>query len=367
LRKPLFGLVRILAIIITISGCSSLEEPSAPINPTVETLKTTWETLLDETDGWVAGRWHWSWANSDSLFGTAQLVLSPLENPGTGWTIQWNFPSHEFPNLPRNQTLVFTPADSSRWHLFRWSNSSPESLATAPFPLPRQPTQSSQYTGLLDLLQALTTPFFNQVVTHWPNYPVPVRLVEASNGSVNLTECLTEAMEIWNEGEPRPWFESNNEAGWGIRLVHFPNRNLRPPLAAQITRLDSIGNPLRVHLLAGNNYDDAWDRIYAVRGFVHELGHALFFWGHSLDRIHSLWGQAPPLVAAPSLDERKAARWWHGLPVGLDLSRYGPPPAPSELSGRKGAWQPDAHPSGPRQPTGHFGAGHSAEPAPESR
>ena len=77
-----------------------------------------------------------------------------------------------------------------------------------------------------------------------------------------------------------------------------------------------------MNLVAGNNYDDLREPKYVVRGFVHELGHALFLWGHSPDRDHSLWGIGPPIVEQPSQDERKAARLLHGLPEGLDLSRY---------------------------------------------
>ena len=109
-----------------------------------------------------------------------------------------------------------------------------------------------------------------------------------------------------------------------MRLVHLAGRSLNPPLWAQITRLDSLGAPLRVHIVCGDNYDDRRDSIYAVRGFVHELGHALFLWGHSPDRDHVLWGAAPPLRDTPSPDERKAALLWHGLPAGLDLNRYAP-------------------------------------------
>ena len=129
-------------------------------------------------------------------------------------------------------------------------------------------------------------------------------------------------MEKWNSGEPEPWFRIDEDAFWGVRLVHFPEAILRPPLLARITRLDDQGNPLRVNIIVGDNYDDAVDRKYAIRGFIHELGHALFLWGHSDDRNHVLWGAAPPMVDWPSDDERKAARLWHGLPEGLDLNDY---------------------------------------------
>jgi len=99
---------------------------------------------------------------------------------------------------------------------------------------------------------------------------------------------------------------------------------------ARITRLDGEGRPLVVQIVVGDTYDEANERVYAVRGLVHELGHALFLWGHSRDRNHVLWGDAPPQVAAPSADERKAVHLWHGLPDGLDLKLYGRAAAPAQ-------------------------------------
>ena len=129
-------------------------------------------------------------------------------------------------------------------------------------------------------------------------------------------------MARWNQGPGDPWFVLDEEAYWGVRLVHFPGAILHPPLTARITRLDEDERPLRINIVVGDNYDGPEDRPYAVRGFVHELGHALFLWGHSTDRMHVLWGSAPPLRDDPSPDERKAAQLWHGPPDGLDLKNY---------------------------------------------
>ncbi|MBE0566899.1 MAG: hypothetical protein IH621_13130, partial [Krumholzibacteria bacterium] len=195
-------------------------------------------------------------------------------------------------------------------------------------PLPRLAVDSGAYADLVALLADLTGPRFAGRVTHWPDRPIPLRIPPAESGSVDLAACLRTAMDRWNEGEAVPWFAAVDTAAWGVRLVHLPGRHLVPPLQAQITRLDPAGRPLRVHILAGDNYDDPWDSVYAVRGLVHELGHALFLWGHSRDREHVLWGAAPPLVGAPSADERKAALLWHGLPEGCDLDRYRTATAP---------------------------------------
>ena len=171
-------------------------------------------------------------------------------------------------------------------------------------------------------MQELTSPWFDQIITHWPEPMVPVRLGSAISGQVDLSACLQEAVAIWNGDRRIPWFRIDEEAAWGIRLIHLPDVRLSPPLEIRITRLDERGNPLRMNILVGNNYEQLRDPKYVVRGFVHELGHALFLWGHSPDREHCLWGTAPPLVDHPAEDERKAARLLHGLPEGLDLSLY---------------------------------------------
>jgi hypothetical protein len=188
--------------------------------------------------------------------------------------------------------------------------------------MPRREVTSPYFPHLLALLQELTTPWFEQQVAHWPQGPVPIRIGSAVSGLVDLSACLREAVEIWNADRIEPWFRIDEEAAWGVRLIHYQDIRLAPPLEIRITRLDSVGTPLRMNLVAGNNYAALREPKYVVRGFVHELGHALFLWGHSPDREHSLWGSGPPLVIRPSKDERKAAQLLHGLPEGLDLSRY---------------------------------------------
>ncbi len=308
----------LVVIVFFVLGCSEPNNPLSPETPTSSSLVYSWKTNLVSNQGWQKGNWDWSYTCNDSLLGSAKLDLTPMMGSHSGWEITWLF-QPALPDSGDRATLLLNPDNDDFWHNLRWCGAD----SIGPLPLPRQEVDSEMYSDLLELLQELTTPFFNQVVTHWPQYPIPVRLVPANNGPVDLAACLTEAAEIWNEGETQPWFVMDSTAGWGVRLVHFPDREMHPPLAAQVTRLDNMGRPLRIHLLAGNNYNSVSARPYVVRGFVHELGHALFLWGHSQDRIHCLWGLAPPMVSEPSQDERKAARWWHGLPDGLDLSQYG--------------------------------------------
>lgn len=295
---------------------------------------------------WPQGRSHWHWRELDRdqagpRKGTARLkVWSAPEGIRTRWIFR------PVPSVGSKIELV--PVDAKQWHSFRW-------LAGrgVPVPLPRQLITSAYFDDLLDLLQTLTLPHFDRVVTHWPAWPVPVRCRQFISGQVDLSECLREAMAAWNEGLPSPLFEPDEGADWGVRLVHFPGIQLQPPLQARITRLRPDGAPQIVQIRVGGNYDQPWDRIYAVRGMVHELGHALFMWGHSPDREHCLWERGPPQVDVPAPDEKEAVRWWHGLTEGMDLGNYGRLSAPgcSKASSR-----PADRPAGIPQPASHPGA-----------
>ncbi len=274
-----------------------------------------------------SGPWQWSCSRPGSESISAQLHLIEVPEASGSLKMKWDF----LTPLPKGE-LLMVPEDLQQWHSFFWSppdqeKKSPKEYpgleySSVPLPLPREPIASVHYNSVLELLKILSTPWFSQVVVHWADYPVPVRLSEAINGPVNLADCLSEAVHIWNSGSEVPWFEIEPNSPWGIRLIHFPDRSLDPVLSSQITRLDDQGRPLRIHIRAGNNYNTSEARPYVVRAMVHELGHALFLWGHSLDRNHCLWYQAAPLVCEPSSDERKAALWWRGLPEGLDLSKY---------------------------------------------
>lgn len=258
----------------------------------------------------VASRWRL--VSPTNAFGAREVRLQTSQGPAEfRWS--WDPPL----DLPDTVLWRLEPVAGGEFH----AQLIPPGALPGP-PLPIQAVESTAYPHLLALLQELSEPWFGQVVVHWPAGPVPVRCGEAVAGLVDLSACLAEAVAIWNADPGGPWFRVDEAAAWGVRLVHLPDRRLSPPLSIHITRLDSTRAPLRMNLLAGNNYDALREPRYVVRGFVHELGHALLLWGHTRDRIHCLWGAAPPIVDQPSCDERKAARLWHGLPVGLDLSRY---------------------------------------------
>jgi hypothetical protein len=306
-RRPPLRLV--LPALAALAACRADPPPGAPVAGPDGPLPPAHGAGLP----WPAGRWSWRWSAAGSG-GPAELLVAADARGGT-WS--WRFPAGQ---PPAAADLAVEPVDTTAWLPLRLPAAAPPE---AWLPLPRLPVASAAYPHLVALLADLTGPRFGGRVTHWPGRPVPVRIPPARSGAVDLASCLRTALGRWNEGEAAPWFVPCDTAAWGVRLVHLPGRHLVPPLQAQITRLDSLGRPLRIHIIAGDNYDDPWDSVYAERGMVHELGHALFLWGHSRDRGHVLWGAAPPLEGWPSPDERKAALLWHGLPEGCALDGYG--------------------------------------------
>ena len=308
----------ILALLLMTNGLACDRDQQAglaPDGPVVEIWPDSLRWQEPEPFPFPQGIWKWRLLDAAGcdLADGAILKTAVL---GRTFHWEWKFPPPS-PGLP---VANLVPLDSEVWHSLDFDPSRYQTVCL--FPLPRQKVDSPYFPHLLSLVKELTRPWFDQVVTHWPEIPIPVRLGSAVCGLVDLSACLGEAVAIWNEDPERPWFRIDESSAWGIRLIHFPDISLSPPLEARITRLDDQGRPLRVNIVAGNNYEQLREPKYVVRGFVHELGHGLFLWGHSPDREHCLWGAAPPLVIRPSEDERKAARLWHGLPEGLDLSRY---------------------------------------------
>lgn len=295
--------------ILAVGGCSRPDEPTSPHLEMIGTWPPALKEWLGVADG--ASSWRWT-TSSDGRGGRAELRVAA---GGYRWRLQGVVPA----DLAPADTMQLVPRDAI-WHSFVVPHA--EALATTP-PLPRSAVASAAYEDLVAMLQDWHLPRFAAGVTHWPGYPVPVRSPAAQSGEVDLAACLREAVTIWNEGEAEPWFVWDPQAAWGVRLAHFSGGIRSPPLQIQITRLNDAGQPLAMRINAGDNYQSAASRPYAVRGLAHELGHALLLWGHSPDREHLLWGAAPPLRDDPSPDERRAARLLRLLPAGLDLRRYG--------------------------------------------
>ena len=292
---------------ITLLGALACSRPDAPETDTWVAIGT-WSVELRDWLQLDPGRWPWHWTDAGGNRGAAQLVLDQR-------SYRWRLDG-----VPAAGPLCLV-AESSSWLPIRVDQR--EDLMSTP-PLPRLKTDSGAFPDLVTMLRDLITPRFAGRVVHWPSWPVPVRAGVARSGSIDLSACLREAVTLWNEGASPPPFVWDETATWGVRLAHYAGSLRRPPLQLQITRSDTLDQPLRARIAVGDDYTEPHERIYAVRGLAHELGHALLLWGHSPDREHLLWGAAPPLRTSPSRDERRATELLRLLPVDLDLYRYGP-------------------------------------------
>lgn len=312
---------------LILAGCdrspplAPVEEPVLPANRLIVTARFTrpLATFVGLRDGLSS----WTWRTSSTTppdHGPAELAIS---DEVCTWTLlpAVTGMSGTIGSPPDSAaSLLLAPDDTASWHIMRASWT--DRVAQPWLPLRRQSVESTIYADLLPLLQELTTPRFDRIVVHWPDRPLPVRAPVAVSGDLDLTECLREAMDIWNEGQGETLLRWDPQAAWGVRFVHLAGAILSPTFYAQATRLDDLGHPLVVQIRAGDNYRDRRYRRYVVRALAHELGHCLCLWGHTRDRMHLLWGAAPPIVSGPSNDERRALALWRLLPPGLDLSRY---------------------------------------------
>ncbi len=332
---------------IALGGCraTTRPEPIPSTNTTALVLRGN-APFLPGHDELYARSHMWFWREvgqvpRDSTMapvqGTANLEWLPMPKRqcptrAASWTLTPE------PNLPAE--IAFTPADTTLWHSFTCEIADAKAQ---PVPLPRTTVDSSCYDDLLELVEDLTTGYFDHVMRHWQDYPVPIRCGSHRSGEVDLSACLARAVAIWNEGEHAPWFVRDEEAQWGVRLLHYAGAHMSPTLRVQLTKRDVHGDPVRMNIAVGDDYRTARDTTYVIRGMVHELGHTLLLWGHSRDRNHCLWGAAPPLVCAPSADERKAAHLVRDLPEGLDLKNY----CRLSASGSDTAsWPPACRPAG---------------------
>lgn len=281
--------------------------------PVVHELAGRYPEELVAELGIPPGRSVWSWRAD----GMTSPRPAELQIDGTAW--RWRLDGDpQRPETPAR--LYLEPADPDAWHglEIRTDTARPGEG----FPLPRRAIRSPHYADLLHLLQELTRPRFDRHVTHWFRRPVPVAAAAAVSGDVDLRACLDEAVAVWNAGAATPLFEWAPDASHGVRLIHLAGGNLHPAMSASLVQRDDDGRVLRLHIRVGDTYDDPHDVRYAVRGFVHELGHALLMWGHSEDRAHVLCGVGP-FADRPSEDERRAVALLQALPAGMSLAGYG--------------------------------------------
>ena len=306
--------------VLVVAGCRgddpSPAAPPAPLPaPSLAAGRYPEELLRQAPPPAGEHRWTWRSAGRDQAAPAGGGLLLTVDGR------DWNWRPATTPGdtgLP--DTLLLRPDAPDLWHEFLVATD--PTLPGGWLPLPRVATASAHYADLLHLVQELTRPRFDAVVTHWSLEPVPVGCGPAVSGAVDLAACLREAVATWRlAGEP-PLLAWEDESALGARLIHYPGVILRPPMSVQMVRRDKGGRVLRVHIRCGDNYDGPQDVRYARRALVHELGHVLLLWGHSEDRAHVLWRNGP-IVDRPADDELRAAALWRALPEGLDLKRYG--------------------------------------------
>ncbi len=323
----LAGLVLTAMVAMVVNGCEDTPHLSSASGPETEASPPAHGPdpgfSGPDTGPWaVSGGW--SEALVDWLRIPAQtttwrwVTRSPADSGTVALTTDRTGYRWRFPGTPPGGAVRVQPPGEA-WlalHVSNWHG-----LAMVP-PLPVLPVQTRTYPHLVAMLRHLLEPRFGGVVPHWPGRPVPVVSPAAVSGAVDLAACLREAVTHWNTAAASSLLAWNPGATWGIHLAHYAGSLRDPPLQTQLIRRDAAGRPRHVRIAVGDDYATPSARPYAVRGFAHELGHALLLWGHTPDRRHLLWGDAPPLRATPSQDEVRAVKLRQLLPRGLDLAHY---------------------------------------------
>lgn len=302
-----------LSLLAMASACDApvVSVPWPP--PVVHELSGRYPAELVAELAIPSGRTGWLW----SAAGISPPRAAELIIEGRAWL--WRLEGVSGETAPPVR-IRLVPDDPDAWHEMEIHTDT--SRPGEGFPLPRRAVRSPHYADLLHLVQELTRPRFDRHVTHWYRRPVPVAAGAAVSGTLDLRACLRKAVAVWNADADAPLFVWAPESACGVRLLHLPGGPLHPAMSADLIQRDDEGRALRLQIRVGDTYDDPRDERYAVRGFVHELGHALLLWGHSDDREHVLC-RIGPFTDEPSDDERRAVRLLQALPAGMSLAGYG--------------------------------------------
>jgi hypothetical protein len=218
-------------------------------------------------------------------------------------------------------SLAAGSGDALAFYRLAWSSwASPPDSFLLPL-VPHRPLRHSVYREAIDLLQEFIAPFSGSRLRRWSMGTLRLAL-PSGEWPVDYRAACREAMTRWNEvlGSPR-FVAVETGAAAEVRCEVSEETRLA---YTQLVDADDHGRPLamRVHL------SPRWapgSEHYVRRVYLHELGHALGLWGHSVDLQHILNGRAV-IVDDIHPDEALVARWFWSLPADFDLVALGRPP-----------------------------------------
>ena len=183
--------------------------------------------------------------------------------------------------------------------------------------LPHWNMETGFYVDGLDLLAELVRPFAGSTIRRWPHPSLRVALPPGFE-SVDYAQSCTEAAAIWNQDLGWELFDIV-ETGEEAEIVCTLTEETRLAYT-KLLELDPEGRPLAMKIHLSPRWAPGAEK-FVRRVYVHELGHALGLWGHTVDRSHIMNGI---YVSSdrPHPDEIRIVGWLWGLPSGTNLSWY---------------------------------------------
>jgi hypothetical protein len=168
-----------------------------------------------------------------------------------------------------------------------------------------QATQSGAYPDYLSYLRhMMDAEFWNEQILHMA-YPIAVHVQEFSYNGVNYTQLLRNALAIWEDDCGLDLFTEVSSAGAAELLITYYPGSSGSGWFEILERDLENHVPLRgrIHWMA-NGLPGSEQTLQRV--ILHELGHALGPWNHSLELLHVL--ATTNQVDRPSADEVKLIR-----------------------------------------------------------
>ncbi len=167
------------------------------------------------------------------------------------------------------------------------------------------PTQSEAYPDFLTYLRdMMDVDFWDNYSMHLA-YPIAVHVEEFTYNDVDYTQLLRNAMAIWEDDCGLDLFTEVSSAGDAALLITYYGGTSGSGWYEVLERDTETHIPLqgRIHWMA-NGQPGSEQSLQRV--ILHELGHALGPWNHSLEVLHVL--ATTNQVDRPAADEIKLVR-----------------------------------------------------------